>query len=82
MNSLVIKLKDNLVAVLPITAIVVALSLTLVPMTWSMLLGFLIGSVLIIVGLSFFLLGVDIGIKPIGETTGTTIARTNKLWIV
>ncbi len=43
---------------------------------------FVIGAVLIIIGLSIFLIGVDIGITPIGQSMGATIAKSNKLWIV
>ena len=43
---------------------------------------FLFGAVLIVVGLTIFLLGVDISIAPIGNVMGTTITKTNKLWVV
>lgn len=33
-------------------------------------------------GLTVFLLGVDIGITPLGSLTGTSVAKSNKLWIV
>jgi len=43
---------------------------------------FIIGSVLIIIGLTIFLLGVEIGITPFGNLTGKSLAEKNKLWIV
>jgi len=43
---------------------------------------FLIGTVLIVIGLTIFLVGVDVGITPIGNTMGSAIAKSNKLWIV
>src|SRR5690606_8573841 len=43
---------------------------------------FIIGSLFIIIGLSIFLFGVDIGITPIGQSMGASIAKTNKIWIV
>jgi len=77
------KLKEVLYAVLPITVIVLILNFTLAPLDdISMLLRFVIGAVLIILGLSIFLFGVDIGITPIGQLMGKTIAKSNKVWIV
>lgn len=43
---------------------------------------FIIGSILIVWGLTLFLIGVDIGIAPLGDLTGHSIAKSNKLWIV
>lgn len=82
MNVLVSKLKEVLYAVLPITAIVLVLHFTLAPLELPLLLRFLIGVVMIVIGLSVFLFGVDIGITPIGNVMGATAAKTNKLWIV
>jgi len=33
-------------------------------------------------GLTLFLLGVDIGITPLGDLTGSSLAKSNRLWIV
>ena len=82
MNIFTEKIKDNLVAVLPITLIVFILNLTLVPLDKTLFIRFLIGSVLIVLGLSIFLTGVDIGITPLGTHTGVSLAKSNKLWIV
>ena len=76
------KLKEVLSAVLPITVIVLVLNFTMVPLEFPLLLRFLLGAVLIIVGLAIFLFGVDIGVTPIGNLMGTTIAKTNKIWLV
>ncbi len=47
-----------------------------------MVLRFLIGSLLIVIGLTLFLLGVDKAITPLGNYIGETITKTNKLSIV
>lgn len=76
------KFREVLLAVLPITLIVSVLNFTLTPLGTHLFLRFLAGALFIVVGLSIFLLGVDIGITPIGNHMGASIAKTNKLWIV
>ncbi|UOQ48896.1 DUF1538 domain-containing protein [Gracilibacillus caseinilyticus] len=82
MNILWSKLLEVVYAVLPITIIVIILQFTLTSLDITLIIRFLIGAVLIIIGLSIFLLGVDIGITPIGTQLGKTIAKSNRLWIV
>ena len=76
------KLKEVLFAVLPITVIVLILSFTIVPLEPILILRFLLGALLIIGGLAIFLFGVDIGVTPIGNLMGSTIAKTNRIWLV
>src|SRR5699024_11570033 len=47
-----------------------------------MLIRFLVGSIFIIIGLGIFLFGADLGISPIGQLMGETIAKTNKSYFV
>jgi Protein of unknown function (DUF1538). len=67
---------------LPITLIVVILSFTLVSIEVPIMLRFLLGALFIVVGLTIFLFGVDLGIAPIGNLMGTHITKSNKVWIV
>ncbi|WP_449539133.1 DUF1538 domain-containing protein [Ferdinandcohnia sp. Marseille-Q9671] len=76
------KLKEVLYAVIPITVMVLILNFTLAPLDSMLLIRFIIGAIVIIVGLSIFLFGVDIGITPIGQTMGKGIAKSNKILIV
>lgn len=82
MNVIYSKLKEVLMSVLPIVTIVIILNLTLVPMEEGVMARFLLGSVLIIIGLTIFLFGVDVGITPIGVNLGTTLAKSGKLWFL
>lgn len=82
MNLLTTKFKEVLYAVLPITVIVLILHFSLTPLEPFLLFRFIIGAVLIIIGLSIFLLGVDIGITPIGQSMGAALAKSNKVWII
>lgn len=82
MNVLLHKLREVVVAVIPITLIVLILHFTLTPLEPIVLYRFLIGAAFIVIGLSIFLFGVDIGITPIGNAMGGAIAKSNKIWIV
>ncbi len=82
MNLLFEKFKDNLYAVIPITIIVLILHFTIVTLETSLVIRFIIGSILVVLGLSIFLIGVDIGITPLGSLTGVTLVKTNKLWLI
>ncbi len=81
MNILQERMKENISAVVPIVVIVLILKFTLVPLETLTILRFLVGAVLVIVGLSLFLVGVDIGITPLGSLTGSSLVKTNNLWI-
>ncbi|MGI6141974.1 MAG: DUF1538 domain-containing protein [Caldicoprobacterales bacterium] len=82
MNELKNKLKEVLSSVLPVTFIVLILHFTISPLESNMLHAFLIGSFLVIVGLTAFLLGIDQGIEPIGHNIGNTMAQSNSLAVI
>lgn len=82
MNVITDKLKEVLFSVLPITIIVLILNFTVTPLETSLLVRFLLGAVLVIIGLSIFLFGVDLGITPIGNLMGSSLTKSNKIWII
>lgn len=82
MNILLEKLKEVTLSVLPITLLVFILHFTAVPIESEMLARFIIGAVFVVLGLGLFLFGAHIGIGPIGNLMGWTIARTNKSYLV
>lgn len=51
-------------------------------MDTHVIIKFLIGTLLIIVGMPIFLLGIDISITPIGEQISDVLVRSNKLWLI
>ncbi len=69
------KIQESLSSVLPITAIVLLLSITLAPMTPGVLVLFLFGALLLIVGVGMFTLGVDMSMTPMGGAIGVTMSR-------
>ncbi|HHU33342.1 MAG TPA: DUF1538 domain-containing protein [Clostridia bacterium] len=82
MSLFIEKLREVLLSVVPITIIVLLLNFTFTPLEIPLLIRFLLGAVFIILGLAIFLVGVDIGITPIGTFMGSALAKTNKYWIV
>ena len=77
--NLISKFKETVFSVLPVMLIVILLSLTAAPLGISLLLRFLLGGFMLIFGLTFFLLGVDIGIQPIGEQSGAALTSKRNL---
>lgn len=76
------KFFEVLMAVMPITIIALILNFTLTPLGTPLLARLIIGAAFIILGLTIFLFGVDIGITPIGNFMGALITRPNKLVVV
>lgn len=82
MNIFTQKFKDVVFSILPITIIVLILNFTITPIGTNMILRFIIGAFFITFGLAIFLLGVDIGVQPIGSLMGSSLTRRKSLWIV
>ncbi len=76
------KLEEALKAVLPIIGIVLVLSFTIAPVPPSILLLFLFGAVLLVVGMMFFTLGAELAMIPMGERVGTRMADSRRLPVV
>ncbi|MBO5057459.1 MAG: DUF1538 domain-containing protein [Lachnospiraceae bacterium] len=76
------KLKETLKAVFPIIAIVLLLCFTIAPISPSILLAFLIGAVLLIVGMLLFSIGAELSMTPMGERVGTTMTKSKNLFVM
>ncbi len=76
------KTLESLAAVLPITGIVLALSIIAVPMDLGVLVMFLVGAIMLILGMGFFSLGAEMSMTPIGEGIGVQISKTKKVFMV
>ena len=76
------KLKEALKAVLPIIGIVMVLCFTAAPITASILLCFLLGAVLLIVGMMFFTLGAELAMTPMGERLGVSMTKSKNIWLI
>lgn len=75
-------IKEALASVLPITLIVLLLSVVVTPMPAGTLLLFLFGAVLLIIGMGLFTMGADMAMMPLGEDIGITMTKTKKIVLV
>lgn len=77
-NVLFSKFKDSIVSILPITLIVLFLSVTFVKLDGHMILSFLFACVLLVVGMTLFTMGADTAMLPIGQHMGRYFSKKNK----
>ena len=73
------KIKESLSSVLPITAIVLLLSVTIAPLTPGAIVLFLFGALLLIGGIGVFTLGVDMSMTPMGQGIGVSLSRSKHM---
>ena len=76
------KLREAAASVLPITGIVAAMCFVLVPMDTGLMLSFLIGSAMLILGMGLFTLGADMSMSRIGNHIGAKMTKSRKLWLI
>ncbi len=73
------KIMESLSAVLPVTGIVLALSILVVPVDLGTTMVFLVGALLLVIGMGFFQLGAEMAMEPLGDGVGVEIAKTRKV---
>ncbi|MCD7859940.1 MAG: DUF1538 domain-containing protein [Firmicutes bacterium] len=76
------KVRESLSAVLPITAIVLIVSIVLIPMELGTVVMFLTGAIMLIFGMGLFQLGAEMAMTPIGEGVGIQMSKTQKIGII
>ena len=76
------KLKEAAASVLPVSAIVAGLCLVLVPVDVGLMLSFLFGSALLILGMGMFTLGAEVSMTRIGNLIGARMTKSKKLWFI
>ncbi len=81
-TKLLEKLEESLGAVLPIIGIVLLLCFTIAPVPPGILMAFIIGAVLLIIGMMFFTLGAEIAMTPMGERIGTSMTQSTHVGVV
>lgn len=82
-KALFLKLKEALLSVLPVVAIVLISSFTpLVNLSGRETIIFLVCALFLIIGIGLFNLGADIAMTPMGEYVGTGLTKTGSLKIL
>ena len=83
MTVLMKKIKEALVSVLPVAAIVCLLNLTpLVHFTGLEIGVFLVSAVFLIIGIGLFSMGADMAMTPMGAYTGAGLSKSGKLLLL
>lgn len=81
-KDLLDKLKESSLSVIPVSIIVLLLHFTISGMpTWTFI-SFIIGTILLIIGISVFTMGSDMAMMPIGEAIGSELTKSRKLWLI
>ncbi|MDR2480719.1 MAG: DUF1538 domain-containing protein [Spirochaetaceae bacterium] len=70
------KIREAFSSVLPITGIVLIASVVLAPIPAGMMLMFIAGAALLIIGMGLFTMGADMSMMPIGEGIGIQLMRS------
>ena len=76
------KTKEAAASVLPVTVIVLAVCLLLVPVESGLMLAFLIGSAMLIAGIGLFSLGAEMSMTRIGSLIGAKMTKSRKLGVI
>jgi len=76
------KIRESALSVAPIVILVTLLCLSISPLPSDLLLSFLVGAVLLILGMGFFTLGAEVSMSPIGTRIGAALTRTRKLPLI
>ena len=79
---LIEKLQESINSILPITAIVAAVSFLFVPIPAGLMLAFLLGALHMIIGMGMFSVGAEISMSRIGSHIGAAITTSRKLWVI
>ena len=76
------KLKEAVDSVLPITIIVAVLCFFFLPVGSGLMLAFLVGAVLLIVGMGLFTLGAELYMTKMGNLVGAKMTKSRRLWLI
>ena len=75
-------LGESLSAVLPVVVIVLIVCFSIARVSPGILMEFLIGAGLLVIGMMFFSVGADLSMSMMGERIGSCMTKTKKLWAI
>ncbi len=81
-SNLIEKIKESLGSVLPVTAVVFLLMVSIVPISGELFFMFFVGTVMLVLGIGLFTLGADTSMIIIGEQIGAKLVRLKKIWLI
>lgn len=82
MLSIVENIKEAVYSIFPVFIVILILAFTITPLQSATIAVFVVGTILMIIGMPLFLLGVDISISPMGEQISGVLTKSNKLWLI
>lgn len=80
--NLIEKLKESLASVLPITLIVLILSLTICPLPNDIFISFFVGALMLMVGMALFSLGAETSMTRMGNYIGAKLTKSRKIPVI
>ena len=81
-NALLEKMREAVASVVPVAATVALLCFTVAPVSNDLMLAFVIGTAMLIVGLGLFTFGAENSMTLIGTHTGARLTKSRKLWLI
>jgi hypothetical protein len=81
-SNFIEKFKESASSVVPVMLMVVLLNFTVAPLAEGQLVQFIVGGILLIFGLTIFLVGADIGMVPFGQKVGSSLTYMRKLPLI
>lgn len=83
MKKILLKTREALISVLPVTLIVLLLAATpLVELDGTDFIVFAVSAVFLILGIGFFNLGAELAMAPMGEHIGSGLTKSKKIWVL
>ena len=82
LETILEKIMEALRSALPIALIILFLAFTICPLPNDIFIAFVIGTVLLVVGLGLFSLGAELSMERIGAHVGTNLTRSKKIPII
>lgn len=76
------KIMEAISSVAPVTIIVLLLTVTVAPIPSGMLPSFLLGALMLVIGMALFTLGSETAMTPMGEYIGQSMTKSRNLFLI
>ena len=81
-ENIILKIKESLKSIIPISLIIAILSFTITPLDTDVIVEFIFGAIMLVIGTSFFTLGAEMSMSIIGESIGRDIVKRKNILFV